>query len=185
MKHLSRTLVATAVLAATLKAPLFAQTVTPGQDLAQATLEELMQIRVTSAARKSQRVEDVPAAVYVITQSDIRRSGLTTLPELLRLVPGVQVAQVNANKWAVSIRGFNSLYSNKLLVLVDGRSVFSRTFRKSRTLTSMGSSRRDTSATASVMTLTMAACKRVASSWERERHIVLGWIPASNRTSSA
>ena len=64
----------------------------------------------------------------MITQDDIRRSGMTTLPELLRLVPGVQVAQVNANKWAVSIRGFNDLYSNKLLVLVDGRSVYSRTF---------------------------------------------------------
>jgi iron complex outermembrane receptor protein len=97
-------------------------------DLANATLEELMDMQVTSAARKSQRAEDVPAAIYVITGRDIRESGLTTLPEILRMAPGVQVAQVSASKWAVSIRGFNSPYSNKLLVLIDGRSVYSRTF---------------------------------------------------------
>lgn len=85
-------------------------------------------MQVTSAARKSQRAEDVPAAVYLITSRDIRQSGLMTLPEILRLAPGVQVAQVSASKWAVSIRGFNSPYSNKLLVLIDGRSVYSRTF---------------------------------------------------------
>jgi iron complex outermembrane receptor protein len=128
MKHVSRTSVTTAVLAVSMMMPLFAQPVPPGQDLAQVTLEDLMKVRVTSAARKSQRADDVPAAVYVITRNDIQRSGLNTLPELLRLVPGVQVAQVNANKWAVSIRGFNDLYSNKLLVLVDGRSVYTRTF---------------------------------------------------------
>jgi len=97
-------------------------------DLANATLEELMTMYVTSAARKSQRAEDVASAIYVITGRDIRQSGLTTLPEILRLAPGVQVAQVTASKWAVSIRGFNSPYSNKLLVLIDGRSVYSRTF---------------------------------------------------------
>ncbi len=97
-------------------------------DLANATLEELMDMHVTSAARKSQRAEDVPAAMYVITARDIRQSGLMTLPEILRLAPGVQVAQVSASKWAVSIRGFNSPFSNKLLVLIDGRSVYSRTF---------------------------------------------------------
>ena len=68
-----------------------------------------MNIEITSASRKEQRAEDVPAAVYVITHDDIRRSGMTSVPELLRLVPGVQVAQINANKWAVSVRGFNSL----------------------------------------------------------------------------
>lgn len=100
----------------------------PPADLAQATIEELMDMRVTSAARKSQRAEDVAAAMYVITRDDIRRSGLATLPEILRLAPGVQVAQVNASKWAISIRGFGEVYSNKLLVLVDGRSVYTRTF---------------------------------------------------------
>ena len=97
-------------------------------DLAVATLEDLMNIQVTSASRKEQRAEDVPAAIYVITRDDIRRSGMTSVPDLLRLVPGVQVAQINSNKWAVSVRGFNGLYSNKLLVLVDGRSVYNPLF---------------------------------------------------------
>lgn len=100
----------------------------PAPALAEATLEELMDIRVTSAARKSQRAEDVAAAVFVITSDDIRRSGHTTLPEVLRLAPGVHVAQVTASRWAVSIRGFNDVYANKLLVLVDGRSIYTRTF---------------------------------------------------------
>jgi iron complex outermembrane receptor protein len=97
-------------------------------DLALATLEELMNIRVTSAGKKEQRAEDVAAAVYVVTQDEIRRSGLTTLPEILRLVPGMQVAQISANKSAVSIRGFNDVFSNKLLVLIDGRSLYNRAF---------------------------------------------------------
>jgi iron complex outermembrane receptor protein len=105
-----------------------AQGTKPAPDLARATIEDLMNLQITSASRKEQRLGDVPAAVYVITQDDIRRSGMTTVPELLRLVPGVQVARINANKWAVSVRGFNGLYSNKLLVLVDGRSVYNRLF---------------------------------------------------------
>jgi iron complex outermembrane recepter protein len=93
-------------------------------DLALVSLEDLMNIQVTSASRKEQRADAVPAPVYVITQDDIRRSGMTTVPELLRLVPGLQVAQINSNKWAISARGFNGLFSNKLLVLVDGRSIY-------------------------------------------------------------
>jgi iron complex outermembrane receptor protein len=95
-------------------------------DLARASLEELMNINITSASRKSERAEDTAAAVDVLTSDDIRRSGATSLPELLRQIPGVQVAQVSASDWAVSIRGFNGLYANKLLVLVDGRSVYNR-----------------------------------------------------------
>ena len=128
MKCSFRRLATAALLTTSTLGGAFAPPVSAGQDLGQVTLEDLMKIHVTSAARKSQRTEDVPAAVYVITRNDIRRSGLTSLPEILRLAPGVQVAQVNANKWAVSIRGFNELYSSKLLVLVDGRSVYSRTF---------------------------------------------------------
>ena len=79
-------------------------------DLRLATLEELMSIEVTSASRREQRAEDVPAAVYVIGRDEIRRSGMASIPEL-RLAPGVQVARINSNKWAVSVRGFNSLYS--------------------------------------------------------------------------
>jgi iron complex outermembrane receptor protein len=98
------------------------------RDLASASIEELMQIEITSAGRKEQQIEDVAAAVYVITQDDIRRSGIRTLPELFRLVPGMQVAQINSNKWAVSVRGFNDVFSNKMLVLIDGRSIYKRTF---------------------------------------------------------
>lgn len=101
---------------------------TPPPDLSEVSIEDLMRIEITSAARKEQRAGDVAAAVFVITRDDIRRSGMTNIPDLLRLAPGVQVAQINANKWAVSVRGFNSLYANKLLVLVDGRSVYNRLF---------------------------------------------------------
>ena len=97
-------------------------------DLARVTLEDLMKVEITSASRKGQLVEVVPAAVFVITQEDIRRSGIRSLPELFRLVPGMQVAQVNANKGAVSVRGFNDVFSDKLLVLIDGRSIYKRTF---------------------------------------------------------
>ena len=96
------------------------------RDLSQLSIEDLMSIEVTSASRKEQRAADVAAAVFVITQDDIRRSGMTTIPDLLRLAPGVQVAQINSNKWAVSVRGFNSLYANKLLVLVRRRSFYNR-----------------------------------------------------------
>jgi iron complex outermembrane receptor protein len=96
------------------------------KDLTQVSLEELMGIEITSASRKEQRVGDIAAAVFVISSDTIRRSGMTSIPDLLRMVPGVEVAQVNSNQWAVSVRGFNGLYANKLLVLVDGRSVYKR-----------------------------------------------------------
>jgi iron complex outermembrane recepter protein len=105
-----------------------AQTVRLPPDLGRVTLEDLMKIQITSASRKEQAADEVPAAVFVITQDDIRRSGMRTLPELFRLVPGVQVAQISSSNWAVSIRGFNDLFSNKLLVLVDGRSIYTRVF---------------------------------------------------------
>jgi iron complex outermembrane receptor protein len=105
-------------------APLHAQ----APDLRQATIEELMELTVTSAARKGQRAEDVAAAIYVITRQQIRTSGLRSLPEILRLAPGVQVARAGSGKWAVSIRGFNDVFSNKLLILIDGRSVYNRSF---------------------------------------------------------
>lgn len=100
----------------------------PSPNLSQVPIEDLMKIEITSASRREQRVADVAAAVFVITHEDIRRSGMTTIPDLLRLAPGVDVAQINANKWAVSVRGFNGLYANKLLVLVDGRSVYNHLF---------------------------------------------------------
>ncbi|GFO66482.1 TonB-dependent receptor [Geomonas limicola] len=91
-------------------------------------LEDLMQIEITSVSKKSQRLSDAAAAVFVITQEDIRRSGVTSIPEALRMAPGVQVARIDANKWAVSIRGLNGRFANKLLVLMDGRSLYSPLF---------------------------------------------------------
>src|SRR5207302_5743565 len=75
-----------------------------------------------------EKLSEAPAAIYVVTQEDIRRSGLTTIPELLRLVPGLDVARINGNQWAISSRGFNDRYANKLLVLVDGRAVYTPSF---------------------------------------------------------
>jgi outer membrane cobalamin receptor len=73
-------------------------------------------------------VWNTPAAIYVLTQEDIRRSGATTIPELLRLVPGVEVARIDSDHWAVGIRGFGSQFSKSVLVLIDGRSVYSPLF---------------------------------------------------------
>ena len=87
-----------------------------------------MNERVTSVSKKETKLSESPAAISVITQEDIRRSGLTSLPELLRTVPGLDVARINGNQWAVSSRGFNYQYGNKLLVLVDGRAVYTPSF---------------------------------------------------------
>lgn len=100
----------------------------PDAELADLNLEELMDVKIYSAAKKEQAMADTAAAAFIISQEDIRRSGATSIPEALRMAPGVQVAQINANTWAISIRGFNDQYSNKLLVLVDGRTVYSPLF---------------------------------------------------------
>ncbi len=92
------------------------------------SLEDLVNIKVTSVSKRETGLEDSPAAVSVVTQDDIRRFGITTLPEALRLVPGMDVAQINSHEWAVSGRGFNGEFANKLLVLVDGRSVYTTGF---------------------------------------------------------
>jgi iron complex outermembrane receptor protein len=91
-------------------------------------IEQLMNIRVTTVARKEESVSETAAAVTVLTQEDIRRSGFTTIPEVLRLVPGLQVARLDAHDWAISSRGFNDLFANKLEVLVDGQSVYTPLF---------------------------------------------------------
>src|SRR5271166_4326693 len=86
-------------------------------NLADSSLEELMNVQVTSASKKVQRLGSTAASVFVISAEDIRRSGITILPELLRLAPGVQVSRLSSGGWAIGIRGFNDEYSNKLLVL--------------------------------------------------------------------
>jgi len=97
-------------------------------DLIELSLEELMNIEVTSVSKRAERKADTAAAITVITAEDIRRSGMTSVPDLLRRVPGVQVAQITANRWAIGVRGFNEEFSNKLLVLIDGRSVYTPYF---------------------------------------------------------
>lgn len=88
------------------------------------SLDDLLEVVVTSVSRKAQTLSDAASAIYVITREDIRRSGMTHIPELLRMVPGMHVARIDANKWAISTRGFNGRYANKLLVLMDGRSLY-------------------------------------------------------------
>jgi iron complex outermembrane recepter protein len=88
------------------------------------SLAELGNVQVTTASKEPEEVWKTPAAVYVITQEDIRRSAATSLPDMLRMAPGVEVAQIDSSHWSVSIRGFGSELANKLLVLIDGRSVY-------------------------------------------------------------
>ena len=88
------------------------------------SLDELLSLEVTSVSKKAQPISEAAAAVFVITSEDIRRSGVTTIPDALRMAPGVQVLQVDANKWAIGTRGFSGRFTNKLLVLMDGRSLY-------------------------------------------------------------
>ena len=92
------------------------------------SLEDLLDAQVTSVSKKPQSLSDAAAAVFVISNEDLRRSGVTNVPDALRMVPGVYVARIDANKWAVTARGFNGRFANKLLVLVDGRTVYSPSF---------------------------------------------------------
>jgi iron complex outermembrane receptor protein len=88
------------------------------------SLEQHGDVEVTTASKEPEQVWQTPAAIYVLTQDDIRRSGATSIPEVLRLVPGVEVARINSNSWAVGIRGFGSSFSKSVLVMIDGRSVY-------------------------------------------------------------
>ncbi len=92
------------------------------------SLEDLVAVEVTIATKTPKRLSDVAAAVFVITAEDIAGSGATSLPEVLRMVPGIQVGRVDNRNWAVGIRGFNGRFSNKLLVQIDGRSVYTPQF---------------------------------------------------------
>lgn len=92
------------------------------------SLEDLMQVEVTSVAKKPQRLANVAAAVHVINAEDIHLSGANSLPEVLRLAPGIDATRVSGNRWAISARGFSELFAEKLLVLVDGRNAFNPAF---------------------------------------------------------
>ncbi len=112
-------------MAAALGAPSWAA---DGLEVTNLSIEDLMNIEVTSVSRKAERLTDAAAAAFVITSEDIQRSGAASVPEALRMVPGMNVARISTSRWAVSARGFNSRFANKLLVLVDGRSVYSPFF---------------------------------------------------------
>ena len=94
------------------------------QGLTDLSIQDLLNIEVTSASRKAQEVVRTAAAIYVITRDDIKRSGATTLPDVLRMAPGFSVAELSANTWSVTARGFGGVHANKLLVLIDGRSIY-------------------------------------------------------------
>src|SRR6202162_2163405 len=97
-------------------------------DVTALSMEDLMNIQVTSVSKRTQKVADAAAAIFVITQEDLRRSGATSIPEALRLVPGLEVARIDENKWAIGSRGFTGRFDDKLLVLIDGRSVYTPLF---------------------------------------------------------
>jgi iron complex outermembrane receptor protein len=97
-------------------------------DVRQASLEDLMDVTVTSVSKREQKLSRAASAIFVISQEDIRRSGATNIPDLLRMAPGVDVQQIDANAWAISMRGFSSRFANKVLVLIDGRTVYSPVF---------------------------------------------------------
>jgi iron complex outermembrane recepter protein len=117
-------------LVCTLAAPLSAAYALerPAGDLADMSLEQLGDVIVTSVTRQPEHLLNAAASIYVISAEDIRRSGANTLPEALRLAPNLQVARVNANTYAISARGFNNAIGNKLLVLIDGRTVYTPLF---------------------------------------------------------
>lgn len=97
-------------------------------DINNISLEQLRNLKVTSVSKKEERIFDAPASIFVVTDNDIKRSGATNIAEVLRMVPGLQVAQMKSSKWAISSRGFAGEFANKLLVLIDGRSVYNPLF---------------------------------------------------------
>ena len=107
---------------------LFAAPLTADPELDAILAHDISELTITSAARRPQKLSETPAAIYVVTKEDIARTGVSAVPEVLRIVPGIQVAQVAANKWAISARGFDTTLSNKMLVLIDGRSTYTPVF---------------------------------------------------------
>src|SRR5690242_4125888 len=128
-KSLPRRVVA---LAAAALWPLVAHAIAPTPaatpDITELSLEQLTNVVVTSVSRREERLVDAPASIFVISAEDIRRSGATSLPEALRLAPNLQVARADNNQYAISARGYNNVLANKMLVLIDGRTVYTPLF---------------------------------------------------------
>ena len=116
------------VLFAVVSSPAFVQEL-DAQQLTDLDIEQLSRVKVTSAGKREQSLNDVSSAIFVISKEDIRRSTATSIPELLRFVPGLHVAQVNAHTWNITCRGLGGVFSNKLLVLMDGRTLYTPLFR--------------------------------------------------------
>jgi iron complex outermembrane receptor protein len=115
-----------AAMLAVISPPIRTLAQTPSsRDLTGISLEDLMNVQVTSASKKGQSLSKVASSIYVIDSEDIRRSSATNIPDLLRMAPGVNVAQIDAHSWAISIRGFNERFTRSVLVLIDGRTVYS------------------------------------------------------------
>ena len=107
-------------------APLMAEPILAAADLTEVSIEQLMDLEVSTVTKRRQKLSETAAAVFVLSGDDIRRSGAVSIPEALRLVPGLQVVRIDSHRWTVSSRGFyNEGYANKMLVLIDGRSVYS------------------------------------------------------------
>ena len=123
-KHTAAAVVLGATLLSSAAALQAQQTPTSPGTLKKLSVEELMNIEVTSVSGRPEKLSEVASAIQVITAQDIRRSGATSFPEALRLASNLEVAQIDAYRWAISARGFNSTTSNKLLVLIDGRTVY-------------------------------------------------------------
>ncbi len=116
-----------ALAVATMSLPALAYGTTT-EDLFELSIEQLVQLEVTSVSGKSERLVDTTSAVFVITQDDLKRHGIRSIPEALRLAPGLNVAQIDGNKWAIGSRGFTGRFANKLLVLMDGRLLYTPSF---------------------------------------------------------
>jgi iron complex outermembrane receptor protein len=124
----SKRILVTALAAIFFTSSLWAQSGPGAPDVTSMSVEDLMNMQVTSVSKRAQKVADAAAAVFVITQDDIERSGARNIPEILRMVPGLEVARLDENKWAIGSRGFNGRFDDKLLVLIDGRSVYTPLF---------------------------------------------------------
>src|SRR6185437_9866248 len=128
MKFLRNVIVLIMVLLTEFTFLSFAEAPSDSEALLNMSLADLGNVEVTSTSKEPEELWKTPAAVYVLTQDDIRRSGATTIPEALRLVPGVQVSRIDQDHWAVGIRGFADQFSKSMLVLVDGRSLYTPLF---------------------------------------------------------
>jgi iron complex outermembrane receptor protein len=101
---------------------------TKPEDLASMSIEDLMSVQVTSASKKAENLSAAPAAIFVVTGDDIRRGGFSSVPDALRVVPGMYVVQQSSHVWLVTARGFSNEFNDKMLVLIDGRLVYSPIF---------------------------------------------------------